>query len=221
MMACMSKIKTFEIPSLYPDVAGYQIVFEKQECSLQKELLPVPEQKLFETLYLQIQEDPQKHIDALTELYNRQSQVPEIANLLAYAYLRLKKKKETEALIEKTYREHPDYLIARINYADQCLRLKKITSIPEIFNSIFELSALYPEKETFHYAEFRGFQVVMGFYHLEIGEKEKAEEYYQLAFQVDPLHPSVAALERKISKTSLLKKCLHTLQKLARISKNP
>jgi len=56
---------------------------------------------------------------------------------------------------------------------------------------------------------------------LEIGEKEKAEEYYQLAFQVDPLHPSVAALEKKLSKTSFLKKIFRTLQKLAPISKNP
>lgn len=221
MIAGMSKTKTLEIPCFSPGIADYRIVFEKQECSVEKENLPQAEQKLFEDLYVQIQEDPQKHIEALTQLHYRQSQVPEIANLLTYAYLRLKKKKETEELIEKTYREHPDYLIAKINYADQCLRLGKFEQVPEIFNGIFELNALYPHRENFHYAEFRGFQVVMGFYHLEVGEKEKAEEYYQLAFQVDPLHPSVSALERKLSKTSLIKKCLLTLQKLARISKKP
>ena len=221
MLVCMNKIETLEIPSLYPGLKGYRIVFEKQECSAEMTSLSQDERKLFEELYVQIQEDPEKHIDSLIQLHHRQPQVPEIANLLAYAYLRIKKKKATESLIEKTYRKHPDYLIAQINYADQCLRLQDLESIPEIFKGIFELNALYPYRKSFHYAEFRGFNVVMGFYHLELGQKEKAEEYYQLAFQVDPLHPSVSALERKLSKTTLLKKCLHTLQKLARISKKP
>lgn len=215
----MSHFKTLEIPSLIPGLADYRIAFEKQECSLEKEHLAQADKKLFEELYVLVQEDPQKHIEPLISFYKLHSDVPEIANLLAYAYLRLKKKKEAEALIEKTYRDHPDYLIARINYADQCLRQENHERVPEIFNQTFELKALYPNKESFHYAEFRGFQIVMGFYYLAIGEKAKAEDCYQLAFQVDPLHPSVIALEHRLSKTSLLKKCLHTLQKLAGISK--
>lgn len=221
MMARMNNTNVLEIPSIIPGIADYRILFEKEESSLEKQRLPHADQKLFEELYVRVQEDPQKHIESLIHLYHLQPQVPEIANLLAYAYLRLKKKREAEALIEKTYHEHPDYLIARINYADQCLRLGHFELVPAIFNNIFELNALYPDRDNFHYAEFRGFQIVMGFYHLEISEREKAEEYYQLAFQVDPLHPSVAALELRLLKKSLLKKCLHTLQKLARISKKP
>jgi tetratricopeptide (TPR) repeat protein len=217
----MNKNTIMEIPALFPDVPSYQIVFDKQRSTREKENLPEKEQKLLEDLHVQIQENPEKSIDALVELYRRQPQVPEIANLLTYGYLRLKKRAESEALIEKTYHDFPNYLIAKINFADQCLRLNKIDQIPKIFGNVFELNALYPDQKKFHFAEFRGFQVVMGFYYCETNQKEKAEECYQLAFQVDPLHPSVSALEQRLSKTSFLKKCLHTLQKLARISKNP
>ncbi len=211
----MSKI--LEIPSVFSRT-HYRIVFEKQASSQEKNALSFEEQKLFEELYIQVQENPVTSLKSLIQFYEQQPQVPEIANLLAYAYLRVKKRKEAEVLIEKTYLDHPEYLIARVNFADQCLRLKKLQRIPEIFKGCFELQALYPQQKIFHYAEFRGFQVVLGFYHLEIGQRDKAEEHYQLAFQVDPLHPSVAALEKKLLKTSLLKKCLQTLQKLAGIS---
>jgi tetratricopeptide (TPR) repeat protein len=213
----MNTTKFLDIPSLHPNHKGYRVVFEKQD---ENPGLEKKERKIFEELYVNIQEDPQKHLDALIQFCRQHPTIPEAANLLTFAFLKLKKRKEAEELIEKAYLKHPDYLIARINYADQVLRLKKKELIPAIFNGCYDLHVLYPEKKTFHYSEFRGFMTVMGFYHLEIGEKEKAEEYYQLAFQVDPLHPAVAALEKQLSKTSCLRKIFQTLQKLACISRN-
>ncbi|MBS0604535.1 MAG: hypothetical protein JSS60_05795 [Verrucomicrobia bacterium] len=198
----MSKTNVLEIPSLHPHLKGYRIVFEKQKSSPEKEALPKEEKKLFDELYYKVQEEPKKHIDQLLELDARCPRIPEIANLLAFAYLKTSKGKEAEALIEKTWREHPDYLIARINYGEQVLRKGKKEMLPVIFNHCFDLNTLYPDRDSFHYAEFRGFMALMGFYYLKNREKEKAEECYQLAFQVDPLHPSVTALEKELSKVS-------------------
>ncbi len=206
--------QTLNIPPLHPQHKGYRIVFEKQMDSSEFAALAESEKKLFEKLY----EDPQKNVDALAALYTRNPRVPQIANLLAFTYLKLQKQDQAEALIEQTYRENPDYLIGRINYADQCLRCGKIDQIPIIFEGYDELDALYPERASFYFAEFRGFCVVMGFYYAIIGNRRKAEEFHQLAFQVDPLHPSVTALEKKLY-PSMLKKWLESLQKLARISK--
>lgn len=205
----MKRQDFLEIPSYDHHGKGYRIVFEKEVAHSPKQ---------FEDLYEKIQDCPQKHIEKL-ECFYKDNPLPEVANLLAFAYLRLKRKAEAESLIEKTYRDYPEYLIARINYADQLLRLGKKEQVPSIFNDCFDLNALYPHRDHFHFAEFRGFMTLMGFYHLEVGEREKAEEFYQLAFQVDPLHPSVAALEKRILKTSLIKKIIKTLQKLASISK--
>lgn len=209
-----------DIPSQHPFKKGYRIVFEKQECSSEMLELTLTDQKLLTTLYDKVQEDPRLHTEALKQLHQRCPNVPEIANLLTFAYFRLKKNKLAEDLIEQTWKSHPHNLIARINYAELALRFGKKESIPEIFENCFELSQLYPHRDTFHYGEFRGFMTVMGFYHLENKEREKAEECYQLAFQVDPLHSSVAALEKRLLKISPLKKYLEKLQRLACISKN-
>lgn len=214
----MLSTETLEIPALSLRTT-YRIVFDKQRSSVEKNQLPLEEQKHFEDLYSRAQENPEASLEPLLKLKQKHPQVPEIANLLAYAYLRLKKKKEAEELIEKTYHDHPNYLIAKINFADQCLRLGKLSMIPVIFQGATELYQLYPEQTEYHYAEFRGFHVVMGFYYFASGEKQRAENYYQLAFQVDPLHPSVIALENKLSKVNWLKNCLNLLQRLAGISK--
>lgn len=188
-----------EIPPLHPHCKGYRIVFENRESAAPHG---------FEDLYVKIQEDPLKHISALEAFMKKHPKFSQGANLLAFAYLRLKRKKEAEDLIEKTYRDHPDYLIARINYGDQLLRMGRKERIPEIFGGCFDLNRLYPKRNEFHFAEFRGFMVLMGFYHLAIKKREKAEEYYLLAFQVDPLHPSVAALEKNLSKKTFLNQIL-------------
>jgi len=202
----MSTSSPLFIPSLLPFGKDYKVVFEKQQSSKEKESLSKEDLSLLNTLYEKVQEDPKKHIDPLKQLFARCPKVPEIANLLTFALLQTGKRKEAESLIEKTWKEHPDYLIGQINYADQSLRQGKKELVPIIFKGCYDLHALCPERETFHFSEFRGFMVAMGFYHLKLGLKDKAESHYELAFQVDPLHPSVAALEKDLFKPSLIKK---------------
>ena len=212
----MSRSQILEIPPLTPHGKGYRITFEKQDASKEKKALSKKDADLLSSLYVQVQEDPKTHIGKLEQLSARCGAVPEIANLLAFALLQTGKRKEAELLIEKTWAEHPDYLIGKINYADQALRQGKKERVASIFSECFDLGRLYPERDTFHFSEFRGFMVVMGFYHLAIGEKEKAEEYYQLAFQVDPLHPSISTLEKALSRRSILKEILGRIRALFR-----
>lgn len=214
----MSKPHILEIPSLTPHGKGYRITFEKQDASAEKKALSQEDAAELSALYEQIQEDPKAHIEKLQQLCLRCGSVPEIDNLLAFALLKTGKRKEAELLIEKTWEKHPHYLIGQINYADQALRQGKKERVPVIFKGCFDLGHLCPERETFHFSEFRGFMVVMGFYHLATSQKEKAEEYYQLAFQVDPLHPSVSALEKALSRRSLLKEIFARLRTLFGIS---
>lgn len=189
------------IPSTFPYLTEYKVVFEKKEGSLQMQKMRKSATGYFEMLYLAVQEDPKQHFEDLKKFQQEHSHVPEIASLLIYAYLRLKKKKQAELLTELTWKQHPDHLVARINYADQLIRLGKKERVEEIFKGCFDLNLLYPEKKSFHFSEFRGFMTVMGFYHLTMKQREKAEECYELAFQVDPLHPSVASLEKALSKS--------------------
>jgi len=142
---------------------------------------------------------PKKILKEVLQWSNLHPQIPEAANLIAYLYIRQKKLKKAERAIEAIYRKFPGYLIGRINYADLCLRQKKWEQIPQIFPH-FTLKSLLPEKASFTLAEFRGFQLVMGFYHLAIDQKERAEDYLSLAQIVDPTHTATLLLEKRLRK---------------------
>ena len=123
---------------------------------------------------------------------------PEVLNLLTFLYLSCRKIRKGNRLIEENYIKNPDYLFAKINFADLCLRRKKPQIIPEIFNKKLNLRDLYPNKKMFHISEFRGFMVLMGFYQLSLGNREAAEGYHYLAKRVDPNHPGTKILEKKL-----------------------
>ena len=199
---------------------GYEVSFEPLTAHLKERLSKARFQKYL-ALFEKIQKTPKECILELETFFKELPDIPEIANLLCFAYLQANRMTEAEKLIEKTYLKHPDYLFGRINFADQCLRRKEIAKVPVIFNNTCNLVALCPEKKTFHFSEYRGFMVVMGFYHLAINEQEKACHFYEKAMRVDPLHASVIALEKAVFRTSFLKKIRKSWQKLAHIFLNP
>ena len=155
----------------------------------------VPE---FLKLREEVFKNPKESIPALTALKDQRPDFPEIANVLTFAHIQCREFLKAEKLIQETYERNPDYLFAKINYADQLLRKGKKKQVAAVFNEQFDLKSLYPDRKVFHYSEARGFFVVMSFYHLAMKQKAKAEEYYHLAMKVDPCHLSVIALEKKL-----------------------
>lgn len=176
-----------------------EITFEPLHQKIEK-LLPKEDLKNYLNLYEMAKSKPKKALKDLLQLKEKYPDFPEIDNLLSYVYIRLRKIRRAEELTKNAYKKFPDYLFARINYADQCLRKGKIDEIEEIFDHKFHLKELYPKRKVFHYSEFRGFMVVMGFYHLALGDRSAAEQYYLNAVKADPLHPSLNALEKKLFK---------------------
>ncbi|MDN3506667.1 MAG: hypothetical protein P0S96_05510 [Simkaniaceae bacterium] len=129
------------------------------------------------------------------------SSVPEVINLLTFAHIQNHRVVEAENLIKETFEKHPEYLFARINYGDQCIRKRKLGLIPEIFPT-FDLQELCPEKDVFHTSEFRGFLIMMAYYFRAKKMKEKALPYLAKAKEIEPNHPSVLYLEKKLLKKS-------------------
>lgn len=193
----MKSSTLLEIPSIYFPHRFYRITFFSSLSHLK---LDASKKIFFQKMHSQIQENPEKHLSALEAFYKDHLDVPEVANLLTFAYLRLKKSTQAEKLIKITYDLHPSYLCAKINYADQCLRYKKIQAIPSIFHHKLDLLELYPERLCFHYSEFRGFMVCMGFYHLVCKNRDYADKHRAIAEEVDPLHPGVIALKKALKK---------------------
>lgn len=186
-------------------ILGCKISMEPMPDSLSQKL-PQKDLKKYISLLETAQLNPHGVFEEIKELQQKYPNLPELLNLLTYVTIRKRDLKKADELIVENYEKNPNYLYARINYADLALRKKQWKKIPEIFSS-FNLKDLYPEKQVFHYTEFRGFMVTLGFYHHAMNKKNEARECLDHAKKVDPDHPSVQLLEKKL-KPNLLQRLL-------------
>ena len=97
-----------------------------------------------------------------------------------------KKRHPLSSYIMENYRRNPDYLFARLNYAELCLARGDYETVAEIFEHKFDLKLLYPKRRRFHISEVANLMGLMGVYLLETGECEAAEKYYEILSQIAP-----------------------------------
>ncbi len=182
----------------------YQVSFEAMPDALRSSL-SAPELQRYLELLQQIQIKPRAVYKEVQEFCATHANVPEVINMLTFAHIQNYRVAEAEKLIESTYLNNPGYLFARVNYADQCIRRKKLGKVAEIFPS-FNLQELYPGKVVYHTSEFRGFLIMMSYYFLAQKNREKALHYFKTAKELEPHHPNILYLEKKLNKVSLLKR---------------
>ena len=190
----------------------YHVTFDPLRSKI-KQKLQKEDYHRYLQLHQQVTTNSKAVQEPLLQLHQKYPNIPEITNLLTYVYLQKNEIKKGEDLIVENYKNNPKDLFARINYADQCLRLKKISLIPEIFEEKFDLKLLYPKRELFHYSEISGFAILMSFYYFFIKKREIALEFYKVTVQVDPQAKGLTALEKRLFKESLFKKILRPLRR--------
>ncbi|MCH9631378.1 MAG: hypothetical protein S4CHLAM37_14010 [Chlamydiia bacterium] len=178
----------------------------KQDLANLKRTLSKTDLDSFLTLHQKVESKPKECIKEIDALLKKYANVPEIYNLLSYAYIRIRKIKKAENLTKLAYEAIPDNLFVKINYADQCLRKKKTQEVEKIFEGHTDLKKLYPNRAAFHVSEFVGFMNVMGFYHLSVKKRDEAICYHYLSHKLDAKNTSTRLLGKKLYKISLLKK---------------
>ena len=151
--------------------------------------LPAQVQARIDDLYELAQHDLTQAIPELERLITTYPHIPTFYNYLSIAYLQSGNQEKTEAWVQEAYRRHPQYLFAKINYANLCLQKGAIDQIPGIFDHACDLKQLYPHRTRFHVSEFTNFAWVMCRYFCAIGERDTATLYYQMLKQVAPRHP--------------------------------
>lgn len=77
--------------------------------------------------------------------------LPDVLNNLSVAYLQQQQYDEAEALVERIYRDYPDYFFGRCNYADLLRRRGECEAAIALLNTTFSTS------ETHHVSEARGY----------------------------------------------------------------
>lgn len=161
--------------------------------------LPEKVRDRFDELMIIAKKNPTLAIPELLELKKKYPDVPKTDNFLAVAYSILGDNKKAEAIIEECFAKHPDYLFARLNYAQICIFKKEYEKIPEIFDNKFDLKMLCPERDTFHISEFVLFSSIMGTYFFWSGQIDIARRYNKSLQEVAPDTPDAKKLDRLLN----------------------
>ncbi len=151
-----------------------------------------------EELHALIYNNPQEAIARLEPLKTKYPRVPILYNYLGATYSMVGDSEKVRAIARENYERNPDYLFAKINYAELCLRDGKYAEIPRIFDRKYDLTMLYPRRRTFHISEVVGFMSVVGLYYAEIGEKEIAQRYYAILRELEPHDRMTLRLGRRL-----------------------
>lgn len=178
----------------------YEISFDPVDTKAEK--VPIQVKNQIQGIYDLITSDPKLAIEKLLVLKEQYPQVPMLYNHLSAAYMQLGNRKVSQEIINENYRTNPNYLFAKLGYAQLCLGSGEYEKIPVIFDNKFDLKMLYPDRNKFHVTEFTGFTAVMCAYYSCMGKKETAELLYKTLIEVDPearmisfaeqyLHPSL------------------------------
>lgn len=165
----------------------YEITWEPIPDA-RKEKLPKEVQEAIPRLHDEIKIHPRKVIPELLELIEKHPDYPTFYNFLSVAYENAGHYRKAKDTILENYRRNPDYLFARLNYAELCLAEGDIERIPAIFNHRFDLKLLYPQRKVFHITEVLNFMGIMGVYCAVAGKRDTAEQYYAILKQLDPDH---------------------------------
>ncbi|WP_395141909.1 tetratricopeptide repeat protein [Armatimonas sp.] len=138
---------------------------------------------------------PRKKIPLLKEWIERYPNFPRLYNFLSAAYVAAKDYPSAEALVRETYERFPEYLFARINYADILLRNDREDEVAALFPEGWALPMIFPNRSTFHATEVTGLAGLAARYFLRQDDGDQAMIHIQTLLKVggkkDPALPAI------------------------------
>lgn len=194
----------------------YELTYEPLEDGYFKEL-PAKIREIMADAYEKIKSNPKHLIIEFDKIPSKYSNNAVILNYLATAYSHDKNIEKAKEITIRNYEKNENYLFAKINYAQICIKDKNYNKIPEIFNNKFELKALYPKRRVFHISEFLNFYWIMGTYFYNIGNIDQAKSYYSILKTIEPGDKLTKSL-KKLIYPSFFRKWL--LKKTAKYEKD-
>ena len=178
-------------------IVEYEITSEPIQDRHYK-LLPGLVKDAIERLHHEAQRHPHQAIPELVSLVKKYPNIPMLYNYLSVAYSQAGQREKAEEVTQENYRSNPDYLFARLNYAELCLAQGDYEQIAEIFEHKFDLKLLYPKRKRFHITEVANFMGLIGIYFLEKGQRVVAERYYEILKKIAPSYFFTKMLRRKL-----------------------
>lgn len=159
--------------------------------------LPSEIREAMPRLHALVNEDPRAAVTELRALIEREPS-PMFYNWLSAAYSALGEVEAVAKLIRENYRRNPNYLFARLNYAELCIHDGDLAGAREALGARFDLRPLLGGRKRAHISEVTGFFYAVGLYHLEVGDLDAAERAYELLKNVAPDEPPTEELGRML-----------------------
>jgi len=179
-------------------ISRYKIVYEPMKDEYSKLVPSEIEDEISDELYDLTKKNPRKAIERLNQLKKQYPAYPRIYNYLTASYSVLGDSKKLNEIIEENYRKTPEYLFAKINYAEICLHRGEVDKIPIIFDNKFDLKLLYPHRDEFHITEAVSFFGLIGRYYLAIGDLEQARRVLKMLKRIAPDREATQILKNKL-----------------------
>jgi tetratricopeptide (TPR) repeat protein len=189
------KKAAIEKPSMY--VSSFTITQEPLENKYTK-MTPNEVREKVEDFQAMLVRKPKDLIPLLLDCMEKYPNVPLLYNYLTVAYGRIGDREKAESTALENLTKHPDYLFAKLSYAEICLANGEASKVPSIFNNKLDLKLLYPKRSKFHVSEFTGFATIVCKYYNAIGEREKAVTLYKSLSTIAPEDLTTKELKRHL-----------------------
>jgi len=176
---------------------NYNITFEPVEDGYPEEI-PEEIKGQLHNIYNNIYSKPKLVIPQLKNIIKQYPNVPILYNYLSAAYGRIGDYENYKSTVLKNIKKHPDYLFAKLHYANDCLRKGQPEKVAEIFDHKFDLKEMYPKRSTFHITEFVGFTSIMCQYYNMVGERKAAILMFKALKQIAPGHMAIKTVKREL-----------------------
>lgn len=149
------------------------------------------------SLHALVREDPRAAVTELRALIEREPN-PMFFNWLGAALNELGEEAAADEVIRENYRRNPDYLFARVNYAEICLSDGDLAGAREALGDKLDLRPFLGGRKRVHVSEAAGFYYVVALYHLKTGDREAAEKLYEMLEGIAPDEPVTEDLRRRV-----------------------
>jgi tetratricopeptide (TPR) repeat protein len=159
--------------------------------------LPQETRDAMPELHALVRDDPQTAVTELLRWIAREP-LPMFFNWLSAAYSALGDIEGVEETVRENYRRNPQYLFARVNYAELCLRDGDLDEAREALGGGLDIRSLLGGRRRVHISELTAYFYAVGLYHIKAGDLEAAENVYQILKDAAPDELPTKELRRRL-----------------------
>lgn len=173
-----------------------EIVYGRMDQSWHSRL-PSEVREAMPGLHALVHDDPRAAVTELRAWIAREP-LPMFFNWLSAAYSALGDTPGVKDTVRENYQRNPQYLFARVNYAELCLRDGDLDGAREALGGGLDIRALLGGRNRVHVSELTGYFYAVGLYHIHAGDLSAAENVYGILKDAAPDEPPTEELRRRL-----------------------